>query len=264
MFAAWFALACFTPTALEYELVDTASSLPDISLFFNQRVTFAFPEPVVKAIPGDNDILNTHVKDKFVVVNLIDSEFVRAEQPTTNLSVILSDGRAVTCHIQVASSLEDANYELINISYPQTKELEPPIEPTCETSVIDDKFFNQIAKFGISEIKLKSTRTRNLSIYFTLTESYHLGEWSLLRIELRNRRSTPYLPKELVLKDAQNQLTPLYHSDFSQIPPDGAANLVAAFSRSEFEKLSEITLELKGVNPADSQSESESLTIKIR
>jgi hypothetical protein len=97
-------------------LDEPAQVIPgEIALGFTQRLTFILPEAVRMAVPGSPDVLAAHVKDNVVVASLVESEYVRAERPVSNLTILTEDGTAVTCRIRVAERPEEATTDVVRV-----------------------------------------------------------------------------------------------------------------------------------------------------
>ncbi|MEZ4463680.1 MAG: hypothetical protein R3F43_03960 [bacterium] len=86
-----------------------------IPLFFDQRLTIVLPDTVRLAVAGSADVLVAHTQDNVVVATLIDSEYVRAVKPRTNLTVITEGGAAFTCTIAVADAADAVAVNLIEV-----------------------------------------------------------------------------------------------------------------------------------------------------
>jgi len=95
----------------------TGPSAP-LPLFFDQRLTFVLPERVRLAVAGSADVLVAHVNDNVVVASLIDSEYVRAARPRTNLTILTEGGTAFTCGIEVAATAEATAVQLVEVKAP--------------------------------------------------------------------------------------------------------------------------------------------------
>lgn len=86
-----------------------------IALAFDQRLTVVLPDKVRLAVAGSTDVLVVHVNDNVVVASLVDSEYVRAATPRTNLTVLTEAGVAFTCVIEVAAAGKPAAINLIEV-----------------------------------------------------------------------------------------------------------------------------------------------------
>jgi hypothetical protein len=97
-------------------------------LGFDRRMTIVAARPIRLAVPGSPDVIGVTVKDRVAVVTLVDSPFVRAERPGTNLTLILDDGGAVALRLSIAARAGDATTDLVHLEAPPATATRPHAE----------------------------------------------------------------------------------------------------------------------------------------
>ncbi len=77
------------------------------------RLSIIAPAPIRLAVPGSPDVVAVHVQGPLAVVSMVDSEFVRRARPTTNLTLVLEDGGALTVRLTPAARASDTTTDVL-------------------------------------------------------------------------------------------------------------------------------------------------------
>jgi|GEM_PF-3153389 len=87
---------------------------PDAVLVaLDARLSIIAPAPIRLAVPGSPDVVAVHVQGSLAVVSIVDSEFVRRARPTTNLTLVLEDGGALTVRLTPAARASDTTTDVL-------------------------------------------------------------------------------------------------------------------------------------------------------
>lgn len=87
---------------------------PDaILVALDARLSIIAPAAIRLAVPGSPDVVAVHVQGSLAVVSIVDSEFVRRARPTTNLTLVLEDGGALTVRLTPAARASDTTTDVL-------------------------------------------------------------------------------------------------------------------------------------------------------
>ncbi|MCA9525712.1 MAG: hypothetical protein KC549_05365 [Myxococcales bacterium] len=203
-----------------------------IPLYFDQRLTIVLPDAVRLAVAGSADVLVAHTQDNVVVATLIDSEYVRAVKPRTNLTVLTEAGAAFTCTIAVAEAADAVAVNLIEVQRapdhaqrvgaeakaalaawladPGTADPDVARALAAMTPEVEKQATRQIAAWaadGGFEVLAGVQRTRQGFIYLTSHGLLRLGDAAVLRLTAANH-SQPALTLGSVRVFAGGQAVP--------------------------------------------------------
>ncbi len=213
-----------------------------LSMTFDKRLTFVMPGPVRLAVPGSPDVLRAHVKDNVVVASLVDSDYVRARKPLTNLTILTTDGQPFTCRIAVVSTAAEAPLELVRVAHGAGRRrhfddeavrlVEAWLADRAPSAVrrrleglsarVDERAKAQLARWvalGGAEQRTGTGRSKQDFIDLTRRGRLSAGDVAVLHLELRNHTQPPFTVGEVRLVGVDGPLTVSVPEPL--VPPDG-------------------------------------------
>jgi len=91
----------------------TVAAPDPVLVALDARLSIIAPAPIRLAVPGSPDVVAVHVQGSLAVVSIVDSEFVRRARPTTNLTLVLDDGGALTVRLTPAARASDTTTDVL-------------------------------------------------------------------------------------------------------------------------------------------------------
>ena len=218
-----------------------------LPLYFDQRLTLVLPERVRLAVPGSPDVLTAAIRDQLVVLSLVDSDWVRAKRPTTNLTVLTEGGTAFTCRVAVARTADEASIDLVRVladpsvtrrAGPEAValvtawlrdgaagvpvEVAPLFAPLA--AEVDARARHQVAggvAVGGAERLADARRTKQDFIYLTSHGLVRVGPFLLARLTAANHTQPPFTIGAVSVAVDGRPLDALVEIPDRVVPPDG-------------------------------------------
>jgi hypothetical protein len=241
-------------------LDDPAQAIPgELALDFTRRLTFILPDPVRLAVPGSPDVIAAHVTDNLVTVNVVESEYVRAERPVSNLTIVTEDGTAITCRIRPAEGADASAPDVVRVERGEglrvgipaaavrllrqwlTRDADPevqarlaPLEPLFERR--GRQWVADAVAAGGLEVVPTGRRTRRDFIYLASDGITRLGGDAVVHLEVTNHSQPAFTIGEVTLQ-LDGRPVPadqvLVAVPDPLVPPDGKPRGVAVITAAD-------------------------------